>query len=662
MRLAKKFSLATVPVLLIVGVLLITVYREYVQTDLLVIAEQKNAAVTRAVANALWPSYRPILRQESSALAEHEELQSAAQAYLNDSDNVKLRIMNHEGRCVFSTTEAEIGEQCLTEADAQTAGQGEVVTQLSHFEKFEAFDRILRNRYLVATLMPVFRPGTAAVAGVFELTSDVTPLVSRLSNQPTQLAYLVLASLGALFGVQLVFVASADRVLHREAERRMEIEKRLQFDALHDVLTGLPNRSLFRDRLQHLIDAYKRNPKRCFAVLFLDLDRFKVINDSLGHFSGDQLLIEAASRIHSNVRPGDTVARLGGDEFAVLLEEMENVHDATQVADRILGAFSETFHLGDREIVTTTSIGVFFCDDQELQVQDVLRNADIAMYHAKQSGKGQYALFGVEMREEAIQRVELEADLRVALKHDELRVCYQPIIDLQSGEVVSFEALLRWDHPERGAIRPKTFLTVAEDAGLIGDIDQWVLARACSELASWREASPGLEDLTMTVNLSGLNFADRRWGLKVLEILESAGVSGKDLKLELTESAVLNNTVVVENMFNSLRAAGVALCMDDFGTGFSSLSYIRRHQFDMLKIDRSFVSEMVEIVESLQIVRTIIDMGKILGVGVTAEGIETADQYKTLQELGCPLGQGYYFCEPLDVDEVLPFLLKVAAA
>ena len=220
---------------------------------------------------------------------------------------------------------------------------------------------------------------------------------------------------------------------------------------------------------------------------------------------------------------------------------------------------------------------------------------------------------------------------------------------------------MRWDHPKRGAILPQTFLTIAEEAGLISEIDEWVLERACGELSAWRERSGGLEDLTMTVNLSGLNFADRRWGLMVLEILESAGVSGKDLKLELTESAVLNNTVVVENMFNSLRAAGVQLCMDDFGTGFSSLSYIRRHHFDMLKIDRSFVAEMVDIKESLQIVRTIIDMGKILGVGVTAEGIETATQYNALRELGCPLGQGFYFCKPLVADEVLPFLLKVAS-
>ena len=660
MKLAQRFSLATVPALLIVGVMLITLYREFVQTDLLAIAEQKNAAVTRAVANALWPTYNVMLERELSVLAEHEAVQIAAKAYLYDSDNVKVRIMSQDGRCVFSTTVSEVGEQCLGETAAQTASNGEVVTQLSHYERFEAFDRILRDRYLVATLMPVFRPGTAAVAGVFELTSDVTPLVSRLSNQPTRLAYLVLASLAALFMVQLVFVTSADRALRREAERRMEIEKRLQFDALHDVLTGLPNRSLFRDRLQHLIDASKRT-KRYFAVLFLDLDRFKVVNDSLGHFSGDQLLIEAAARIDSNVRPGDTVARLGGDEFAVLLEEIDNVRDATQVAERILGSFTETFHLGDREIVSTTSIGVCFCDDESLQVQDVLRNADIAMYHAKESGKGQYALFGVEMREEAMRRVELEADLRVALKRDQLRVCYQPIVNLQGGQVVSFEALLRWDHPQRGAIMPQAFLTIAEEAGLISEIDQWVLGRACSELSTWRQGSPGLEDLTMTVNLSGLNFADRRWGLMVLEILESAGVSGKDLKLELTESAVLNNTIVVENMFNSLRAAGVQLCMDDFGTGFSSLSYIRRHQFDMLKIDCSFVSEMIEVKDSLQIVRTIIDMGRILGVGVTAEGIETAEQYETLLELGCPLGQGYYFCEPLDSHEVLPFLLKVAS-
>ena len=328
------------------------------------------------------------------------------------------------------------------------------------------------------------------------------------------------------------------------------------------------------------------------------------------------------------------------------------------MASRILSAFRETFALEGREVVSTTSIGMMFCDHIDLTALEILRNADIAMYQAKEAGKNRYALFGEEMHERVMQRIELESDLQVAIQREQLRLCYQPIVDLQTGWITSLEALLRWDHPERGRLLPEDFLPIAEESGLVCDIDQWVLEHACQALATWRREAVGFDGLTLTVNLSSMDFTDHKMALIVLDALERAGLTGDSLKLELTESAVLNNTVVIENLFQSLRSSGVQLCMDDFGTGFSSLSYIQRHGFEVLKIDHNIVREMLDIVESRQIVRTIVDMGKILHVSITAEGIENSEQLEALKEMGCPYGQGYFFSKPVDSNRVLALLQR----
>ncbi len=653
MKLARKFSLWSVPTFLVVAALLIGLNRQFVQEDVRSLAAEQSIPVAQTLGNALWPYFRELL---STPRSDTGSLDRVVAGYLEDTANVKVRIHDPRRQVVYSSVADEVGSPS-PDSDAIRSGlKGKVTTSLTRHERLRGPDGALDERYIATTWMPILSAGDGKVAAILELDRDVSPLVHRMGTHPFRLATVVLASLAVLFAIQFMFVTSADRAISLEATRRQEVEEQLQFDALHDALTGLPNRSLFLDRLQHLIDTSRRDSARRFAVFFLDLDRFKVINDSLGHVAGDQLLVEAARRIDANVRPGDTVARLGGDEFAVLLESVTDTNDGIHVAERILAAFRDSFNIGEREVISTTSIGIMFCNDPMLETQEILRNADIAMYHAKANGKARYTVFGKEMHVEAMKRVELEADLRIALKHEQMRVCFQPIMDLQHDRVVSFEALLRWEHPVRGRLAPDAFLPIAEEAGLIRELDEWVLVQSCRALAGWRREIPGCEDLTVTVNLSGLDFADRRWGLIVLDILEREGIAGKHLKLELTESAFLNNTVIVKDLFSNLRSSGVQLCMDDFGTGFSSLSYISRHRFDMLKIDHSFISEMLEIEQSQQIVRTIIDMGKILGVSVTAEGIETEAQYTILRDLGCPFGQGYWLSKPIDLADVNSFL------
>ena len=426
---------------------------------------------------------------------------------------------------------------------------------------------------------------------------------------------------------------------------RKLIEERLMHEAIHDVLTGLPNRALFTDLLARSLGRAKRRDDYLFAILFLDVDRFKMINDSLGHMTGDQLLISIARRLEGCLRPGDTVARLGGDEFTILLEDIHEVQDATIVAERIHQSLAQPFTIGGQEVFTSVSIGIALSATGYNRPEELLRDADTAMYRAKAAGKSTHEIFDQGMHSRAVAQLQLETNLRRALERQEFRLFYQPTVSLRTGRLTGFEALLRWQHPERGLVFPSEFISHVEETGLILPIGKWVLEEACKQLQVWQKQFQ--PSLTISVNLSGKQFSQSDLVQDISLILEQTEIKPNTLMLEITESTIMERPESITHTLERLRHLGVQLHIDDFGTGYSSLSYLHRFPINALKIDHSFVTRM-GIDENLEIVRTIMNLARNLGMDVIAEGVENKEQVAQLKALQCDYAQGFFFSRPVE--------------
>jgi diguanylate cyclase (GGDEF)-like protein len=428
--------------------------------------------------------------------------------------------------------------------------------------------------------------------------------------------------------------------------------------AFHDALTNLPNRALLAENLKFVIERARQHRDYQFAVLFLDLDRFKNVNDSLGHSIGDQLLITMARRLESCIREVDMVARLGGDEFAILLDGIPTQAEATNMAQRIQEKLLSPFNISGHEVFTSTSIGIALSSTGYDHPENMLRDADTAMYRAKAQGKACYEVFDKGMHTHAVYLLQMENDLRRAIDREELRVYYQPIVALENGQLSGFEALIRWQHPERGFINPADFIPLAEDTGLIVPLGLWILKRACQQLRQWQWHSPANRSLFMSVNLSGKQVAVPSLVSDIKKILDETSIDPKHLKLEITESAVMENAEMAARLLKRLKALGVQLSIDDFGTGYSSLSYLHRFPVNTLKIDRSFVGRIGEAAENIEIVRTVISLAENMGMEVVAEGVETLSQLTQLRKLKCQFGQGYLFSRPVDAASVSDWISK----
>lgn len=436
--------------------------------------------------------------------------------------------------------------------------------------------------------------------------------------------------------------------LQNEIAQRETIEQQLTYDALHDAMTGLPNRVLFLDRLGQAIEYSKRRTEYTYAALFIDIDQFKVINDSLGHLTGDQLLISAGKRMKECLRSSDTVARLGGDEFAILLEITGEKNSVAKVAEKLQANLNVPIQLDGHELYVTASIGIVVSVAGYVHPEEVLRDADIAMYQAKTSGKARFEIFDIKMRSHIFSRLEMEQDLRSALENGDFQLYYQPIVSMKSNQLVSFEALIRWDHPTRGLLLPGEFLPIAEESGLILPIEKWVLHEACAQLKRWHENYPSLQNVSVNVNISNRQFAQSNFVDGVMNALTVTGLQPESLKLEITENVLISNYVTANEVFTKLWNSGVQMQIDDFGSGYSALAYLQHFPISAIKIDKSFIDEIGKSRKGIALIRAIVSMARELGMEAIAEGIETGEQLDQLRELSCNLGQGFLLSRPLN--------------
>jgi diguanylate cyclase (GGDEF)-like protein len=472
--------------------------------------------------------------------------------------------------------------------------------------------------------------------------------------------------------IQIATSLSEKWSLRKKAQLKMdELETMVQartqelvHAALHDKLTGLPNRTLLKDRIVHAIERGKRNPEYHFALFFLDFDRFKLINDSLGHDVGDELLVEISKRLGRAVRPTDSVckpqemstaARLGGDEFVILADDLKSDADAGRIGDRLLECLGQTYELKGHKVSSTASIGITTSTVAYQTADEMIRDADTAMYHAKAAGKARYVMFDRQMHERVTARLQMENDLRHAIERNQLFLQYQPVFSMIDGAIVGFEALVRWNHPTRGVITPNDFVPCAEETGLIIPIGYWIISEACRQLKVLRQASPNGAELFMGVNISARQLCFPELVSRVREILNQAGVEPQSLIFEITETVMIRNADATIPVLEELRTMGIRLHMDDFGTGYSSLSCLHHFPLSGLKIDKSFVQSATN-ARHKAIVRAIVSLATGLGISLVAEGIETSEQLAVLKQLECSQGQGFYFSPPLDSAAALDFL------
>jgi diguanylate cyclase (GGDEF)-like protein len=499
---------------------------------------------------------------------------------------------------------------------------------------------------LAAKTARLVRPGPVEAGGLRVSLDDTTEIE-------------VLPADGASFQDDHRFILQALTSVAATALANAEFQERLAFQAFHDPVTQLPNRALFLDRLRHAQERMARL-STMYALVFIDLDRFKVVNDSLGHAAGDDLLVQVAGRLQGSLRLGDTLGRFGGDEFVALLEDLNSEPEALAVAERLLASLSEPMCLGERQIIVTASAGVVLGNGTHLGPEECIREADVAMYRAKARGGGCFEVFHHELERGALPRLDLEIDLRRAISEGELEVHYQPVMRTR-GPVVGVEALVRWRHPQRGLVSPGEFIPLAEETGLILPLGRFVLEQACRQVGEWQRLHPELSGLVASVNLSPRQFRQADLDRQVAAALERSGLAPGSLCLEVTEGVMVEDVEAATSTLNGLKALGVSISVDDFGTGYSSLSYLKRFPLDYVKIDRSFVAGLDEKVDS-EIVRSVIRLAAAIGISVVAEGVETAEQLDRLEALGCPLVQGFFLARPQPAADIEALLLAATKA
>jgi diguanylate cyclase (GGDEF)-like protein len=444
----------------------------------------------------------------------------------------------------------------------------------------------------------------------------------------------------------------------QEIRERQRAEEQLEQVAYHDSLTSLPNRAFFLELIWNAIWRQRRQPDIQFAVLYMDLDNFKRINDSLGHSVGDKLLVEVSERLKSCIRKSDTIARLGGDEFVVLIDQVKDVHQLTRISKRILNSVAKPYNIAGHEIITTCSIGIVLGNMLYNQPDEIFRDADIAMYRAKELGRSRFEFFDQKMRIKIMERLKLEDDLQRAIDRSEFYLNYQPIYNLITKKIIGFEALIRWDSPDRGIIQPLEFIPIAEETGKIVEIGEWVLYEACRQFKKWEtQFYSNVQGLIIGINISGIQLFHKNFFSLIKKVLKTSGVDASSVRLEITESAIVKDIPEATRKLFQLKELGVGIQLDNFGKDYSSFSYLSNLPLDVIKIDQSFILDFHQS-RSIGLVRSMVSLGEEWGMDVIAEGIETDEQQVCLENIGCRYGQGFLFSKPLTPEKIEDFLSK----
>ncbi len=653
-KLSRYFSILSLIAVVAVVAGLSWYYRYHATEALMSHQTRTNVALARAFANSVWSRHAEfvrnasnISRKELAAREEIEAIKNDVSAQMRGLNVVKVKIYNVDGLTVFSTEPKQIGVDKRDNTGFQAAMRGEVASSITFRNEFYAFERVIVDRNLVTTYIPLFRDDKT-VEAVFELYSDVTTLVNELALTQRKIVIGSISALGLLYVFLMLVVRHADNVLSAREKEHIANEERVRYQAYHDPLTGLPNRVSFAERMKEALARAKRNDN-LLGLLFLDLDRFKLVNDSLGHDAGDQLLQVVAERIRATARESDMVFRMGGDEFTLILENLRHAEDAARLAQRLIDNVAHSVHLGEHETTVTVSIGIAIYPSDAENAEDLTKGADAAMYRAKQSGRNVYAAYTAGLRSNALERLTLESELQHALRNDEFELYYQPKVSIPHGRIIGMEALLRWNHPRLDVLPPDRFLTILEDTGLIVPVGEWVLISACKQNKAWQNAD--LIHTRISVNLSAAQFRDRSLVATVRGALEDSGLEPRFLELELTEGLLLTNTEQAITMMNELKEIGVYLSIDDFGAGYSSLNYLNRFPVDILKIDRSFIKDVLTNKKDAEITHAIAALAHALKLGLIAEGVESHEQLEFLRSQGCDEAQGFLFSRPVPAEE-----------
>ena len=659
-KLHRYFSLTSFIGISIAVVILSYFFRELALQTLIKHQTDANVNLTHSFANAVWGEFDAFVEESSSftpdMLKERPELMvlhELARKQMLATNIVKIKVYNLNGLTVFSSDPSQIGLDKSANIGFMQAKQGAVASEIAFRNEFYAFEGVIVDRNIIASYIPIKNQKNTTVA-VFEVYSDVTPLVEQMETTQYKVILGVLIAMTVLYLFLYFIVRRADNILKRQELERIKNEDKIRYQAYHDSLTGLPNRDAFSERIKESIKRATRHNK-IGALMFLDLDRFKLINDSLGHDAGDKVLQVTAKRIQACMRETDTVFRLSGDEFVIILEDLNKDECSSNVARRILEEMAEPITLNELEVIVNISIGITTFPKDDADGDVLLKEADVAMYRAKEAAHNHYEFYVHELNTLVSERLLLETDLQLALQNDEFVLYYQTKVDCDSSEIVSLEALIRWDHPKKGIILPDDFIYLLEDMGLINDVGNWVLMVACQQAQKWIEN--GVPPVRMSVNVSAKQFRNPNLINNVKTALSVSGLDAKYLELELTESMFVENTEHAITIMHELKSLGLSLSIDDFGSGYSSLSCLKLFPVDFLKIDRAFIKDLASNNKDAAITTAIIALAKSLDLGLIGEGIENEEQRAFLQDKGCTELQGFLFSKPVSADELEQALL-----
>jgi len=654
-HLLRNFIIIMLISIILASILLAVSARQILVDSIIKSEERNNVAITQLLSNSVWPGFNEFL-QAAGKLSGDDIRNHPDTNILNKYINlqvrglnvVKIKIYNLDGLTVFSSDFSQIGNSKKEHPSFNKALKGQVISKLSFRDKIYAKKEFIQNRNIIASYIPIRIGENEKIDGVFEVYKDVTGIIEETNQTQIKIFASVFIILSILFVVLFYVIKNADKIIKAYNKSQEEATEHIRNIAFYDNLTGLPNRILFLDRLEHALQLASRNQK-LVVLMFIDLDRFKQINDNLGHEAGDKLLTQVSERLLDCVRTGDTVSRISGDEFTILVESLHNIELATTIAQRVVRTIAQPFKLNNTEVFVTCSIGLSVYPFNDDDSDSLIKKADAAMFYSKSCGRNNFHYYTPDMLQHGSQRFELETELNTAIEKSQFSLSFQPKVNLSDLKMTGMEALLRWEHPERGFISPDTFIPILEETGLIQKVGEWILRESCRFTKQWLD--DGNNPVCVAVNVSAIQFNQPNFLNTVDDILKETGLPSEYLELELTESCLMENVEENIAIMKALKEMGIKLAIDDFGTGYSSLSYICQLPVDILKIDRDFIRNMMEDSDKRSVVTAIISFAHGLRLHIVAEGIETLEQLTFVKAMRVTTGQGYLISKPVPANE-----------